>query len=132
MMQNLSSYSDYKRKVKDINVRSEIFNNMLNIFDKHITGSIREIEENNFEGAEITLKLKIEVIEQTEDGDQNTGMPSYYYKQPIFNYNINSTLKKTNKSEGAYSEKSELRYQNGKYVLVPVNELQISIFDEVK
>ena len=54
---------------------------------------------------------------------------TYRYKKPHFEHAISTTFKKQYKQDGLYTEEKEVRCIDGEYIVVPLIEPQISVFD---
>lgn len=119
----------------EVNIMSPVFNSLLNNVDKEIKRCVGLVLDHNFEGAEISIKLNIEIPEAikdvpvlNEEGELTNF--SYKYRKPHFNHRVTSTLKKQYKKEGGYSEDKMILFRDGEYIVAPViKEEQISILD---
>lgn len=123
------------KNVLEIDVNSSIFAPMLSKLNDEIKRVVENIYENKFESGDITLKLSISFPEgvkkfpkEDEYGLGDTEF--YYFRKPFFKHTVSTTLKQQYKKEGEYSEEREVKKIDDDYLLVPVEEPQISLFDE--
>lgn len=126
---------DLSKKVLEIDVNQEMFAGMLRDFNNEIMRCIRDVYDEKFEAGEITVKLNIEIpvaYETFQRTDKETGElmdDTYKYRKPLFEHKITTTMKKQYKQEGGYTDKRDVKFEDGKWIAVPVKEAQRSIFD---
>lgn len=126
---------DYSRSVLDIDIQSPVFQEMLDNLNMEIQRTIKKVYDKDFQGGEITLKLNIEIPEaykyfpKTDEFGEMTE-ETYKYRQPNFKHAVTTTLKKQFKQEGIYNaEKEVVLNTDGKFVVVPLENPQMSIDD---
>jgi len=123
------------RRTLEIDIESPIFKNMLTDLNIEIKRVIQKVYDEEFENGEISLKLKLnigsdykEYPKENEFGEMINEM--YRYKKPHFEHAISTTFKKQYKQDGLYSEEKEVKCIDGDYIVVPLMEPQLSIFDK--
>ncbi|MPN22132.1 hypothetical protein SDC9_169515 [bioreactor metagenome] len=126
---------DLSKRVLDIDIESPVFNAMRSDLNKEVLRCIRKVYDEEFEGGEVTLKLSIEIPEAfkiiprvNEFGELIN--ETYRFRQPKFEHKITSTLKKQFKQEGIYREERDVKFEDGKFIAVPIKDAQISLLDE--
>lgn len=134
-MEKVSEKVDLSKKVLEIDIESPVFKCMLHDLNKEIKRVIEKVYDEEFEAGEITVKLALmipngykEYPRVDEFGDAS--FETYKYRRPHFEHKVSTTLKKQYKQEGIYSEEKEVRFKDGHYVVVPIIEPQMSIFDD--
>ncbi len=120
--------------ILEIDIKSPIFNEMLSDLDKEIKRVVEKVYEEEFETGEITLKLSLEIPEDFKEFPKKDELgfeenELYYYRKPHFKHKVSTSLKKQYKQQGVYSEDKEVQFVDGQYLLVPVKEPQISLFE---
>lgn len=123
---------DLSKKVLEIDVNSPIFNCLLQDLNKEVQRCIKKVYEEEFEAGEITVKLSLEIPEAFKtiarvDEFGEIINDTYRYRQPRFEHKVTSTLKKQYKQEGLYQEERDVKFEDGKFVAVPIKEQQIRI-----
>lgn len=120
----------------EIDISSPIFKGMLNDdLNMEIKRVIEKVYVEEFSAGEIAVKLKLSLSPDhkeypTEDMFGEIIYDSYEYRRPSFDHTVTSTLKKQYKQEGFYTEEKEVICDNGKYLIIPLREPQISLFEE--
>jgi hypothetical protein len=133
-MEKVSEKIDLSKKVLEIDIKSEIFNSMMFDLNAEVQRCVKKVFDEEFESGEISVKLNIEIpnaYESIPRTDEETGEVMYdtfKYRKPLFEHKITTTLKKQYKQEGEYTDKRDVRYEDGKYIAVPVKQAQISMF----
>lgn len=133
-MYKVNEREDLSRKILDIDVDSPVFSIILKDLDKEIQRVIGQVYNKEFESGEITLKLNIEIHEDTETFPKQ-GLPgefkteTFKYRKPFIKHNVSTTLKKQYKKEGIYTDKRDIQFIDGKYVAVPLEEAQIRLLE---
>ncbi|EPY6430841.1 hypothetical protein [Clostridium sporogenes] len=133
-MQKVNERIDLSKKVLDIDIESPVFYAMLNDVNKEVQRCIKKVYDEEFESGEISLKLNIsipeafKVIPKTNEFGELIN-ETYKYRKPVFEHKITSTLKKQFKQEGIYEEERDVKFEDGKFIAVPIKDLQISIED---
>lgn len=125
-----------KTKALEIDISSPIFLTMLNDLNMEIKRVLEKVYDESFSQGEISLKLKLTInddykeypVENIFTGEINT--ESYRYRRPYFEHQVASTLKKQYKQEGFYTEEKEVICDDGRYLVIPLREPQISMFEE--
>jgi hypothetical protein len=134
-MQKVSENVDLSAKVLEIDIESEIFESMLRDLNLEILRCIKNVYDEKFEAGEISLKLNIELptaYETFQKADKETGEilnETFKYRKPNFEHKITTTLKMQYKQDGGYTDRREVRFEDGKFVAVPVKEAQMSMFE---
>ena len=134
-MEKVSEKVDLSKKVLEVDINSPIFNSMLHDLNKEIKRVIDKVYDQEFEAGEITLKLSLAIPESykefpRENGSGEVVNETYFYRRPYFEHKVTSTLKKQYKQEGFYTEEKEIKFEDGQYIVVPLTEPQISMFDD--
>lgn len=118
----------------EIEVDSPVFYSMLNDINKEIQRCIKKVYDEEFESAEISLKLTIEIPEAdkvipkvNEFGEMINEV--FRYRKPRFEHKVTSTLKKQYKQEGVYTEERDIQFEDGKFVAIPIKDAQMRIDD---
>lgn len=116
-----------------ISIDSPVFNGLLSDLDKEIKRAVGLVLDNKFEGAEINIKLNIEMPEAKEEIakiDEHGEIRSFMFqfRKPHFSHKITATLKKQYKKQGGYSENKQVLIREGEYIVAPIiKEEQLSI-----
>lgn len=133
-MDKISERLDLSKKVLDVDVHSPVFNAMLDDLNKEIQRVIRSVYDGKFASGEISVKLNLEISDDFKEipkvdeyGEMINEM--YKYKRPNFEHKITSTLKKQYKQEGCYSEKKEVIWDGEKFIVKPLQESQITMYE---
>jgi hypothetical protein len=134
-MQKISENLDLSKKVLEIDIKSEIFNCMMQDINEEIQRCVRDVFDEKFESGEISLKLSIkipnafEIIPRTDELTGELVNDTYRYRRPDFEHNITTTLKKQYKQEGSYTDRRDVQFEDGKFIAVPIKQAQISMFE---
>lgn len=134
-MIKVSENLDLSKKVLEIDIESEIFSYMMQDLNEEIQRCVQKVYDEEFESGEISLKLNIEIPNAYENiprTDQETGEVMYdtfKYRKPFFEHKITTTLKKQYKQDGQYTDKRDVKFEDGRYIAVPVKQAQISMYD---
>jgi hypothetical protein len=56
-------------------------------------------------------------------------MDTFKYRKPLFEHKITTTLKKQYKQDGSYTEERDVKFEDGKFIAVPVKQSQINMFE---
>lgn len=134
-MQKVSEKVDLSNKVLELDIYSPIFKIMLHDLNLEMKRAIDKVFERDFEGGEITLKLKIEIPDGYKEYPKtdrygNTTTERYVYRRPRFEHTVTTTLKKQYKQEGVYAEERDIKFVDGQYIACPIQDPQMSVFDE--
>lgn len=126
---------DMSKKVLEIDIESPIFNSMLHDLNLEIKRVIEKVYDEEFEGGEISLKLKLNIKDEFKEYPRENEFgevinETYKYRKPYFEHAVATTLKKQYKQEGLYSEEKEVKYIDGEYIVVPLREPQLNMFDK--
>lgn len=134
-MQRIEEKVDLSKKVLEINLESIIFNAMKQDLDEEIQRCVKKVYDEEFEAGEISLKLNIEIpnayetFSKTDDDAGEVMTETFKYRKPLFEHKITTTLKKQFKQDGTYTEARDVRYEDGKFVAVPVKQAQMDMFE---
>jgi hypothetical protein len=134
-MQKISENLDLSKKVLEIDIKSEIFNCMMQDLNEEIQRCVRDVFDEKFESGEISMKLSIkipnafEIIPYTDELTGELVNDTYRYRRPDFEHNITTTLKKQYKQEGSYTDRRDVQFEDGKFIAVPIKQAQISMFE---
>lgn len=125
---------DLSRKVLEIDIESPIFNAMLHDLNLEIKRAIEKVYDEEFEAGEISLKLKLNINDDYKEYPKENEFGElvnelYRYKKPYFEHTISTTFKKQYKQDGVYTEEKEVKCIDGEYVVVPLVEPQLNMFD---
>lgn len=133
-MKKIDENIDMSKRVLEIDIESPMFNSMLHDLNMEIQRGIAEVYHEEFEAAEITLKLVLNIQEgrkeiptQDEYGEMMTEI--HLYKKPLFEHKVTTTLKKQFKQEGVYTEEKEVQCIDGEYRVVPIYDPQVRMED---
>lgn len=133
-MIKISENVDLSKKVLEIDIQSPIFEGMLNDLNSEIVRVIDKVYKGEFEGGEVNLKLGLTIDDgykefprENEYGE--TIYDTYKYKKPNFEHNVTTTLKKQYKQKGSYTEEKEVVYEDGQYMVKPIEEPQMNLFE---
>lgn len=133
-MKKISESIDLSKKVLEIDIESPVFNCMLQDMNEEIQRIIQKVYDEEFSEGEITLKLNLsipfdykEIPKTSEYGELINEL--YRYRKPRFEHKITATLKKQYKQEGLYSEEKEIKFIDGQFVAVPIEDPQLHIDD---
>lgn len=133
-MRKIAENIDLSKKVLDIDIDSPIFNQMLGQLNDEILRCIRKVYDKDFAGGEIALKLSVEIPETFKiipKVDEETGEiinETYVYRSPRFEHKIATTLKKQYKNEGVYTDEREVKFEDDKFIAVPIKDPQMKMF----
>lgn len=135
-MKDISENIDLSKKALDIDIDSSVFEEMKSTLDCEIKRVLHKVYNNEFEAGEITLKLSITIPETYKfypcehPVTHEMIEQKYMYRKPIFEYKTSTALKKQYKAEGKFEEERELKEIDGEFVAVPLENPQMSMFDE--
>lgn len=115
-----------------LNISSDAFKSMRDDFDRLLKKTLFNMNDKGSNTAEITVKLKVDLVPQqtvTNDGD---GKKVRDYLNPKFTHKINSVMTTKLEESGAFVGEYELVYDADlqDYVAKPVGAQQASFFDE--
>ena len=134
-MQKVDEKVDLSRRVLEIDVNSPVFNCLLQDLNKEIQRCIKKVYDEEFESGEISLKLSVEIPEAfktiprvNEFGEMIND--TYKYRKPVFEHKITSTLKKQFKQEGIYTEERDVKFEDGKFVAIPIKDAQLNMLED--
>lgn len=133
-MIKVSENIDLSKKVLEIDIQSPIFEGMLKDLNKEIVRVIDKVYKGEFEEGEVNLKLSLTIDEAykrfaKENDYGETVYETYEYKKPNFEHNVTTTLKKQYKQKGSYTEEKEVVYEDGQYMVKPIEEPQMNLFE---
>lgn len=127
---------DLSREVLDIDIDSPIFKEMLENLNGQIKACIKKVFDKEFVGAEINLKIAIQIPEGYKDfpsEDPLTGkmkIKTYKYRRLTLSHKAISTLKKQFVQDGTFDEERELKENtDGSFGAFPIENPQISFKD---
>lgn len=131
-MQKVDERVDLSKKVLEIDVDSPVFDCLLKDLNSEIQRCVKKVYEEEFEAGEITIKLSIEIPEAYKtiprvDEFGEVINDTYRCRQPRFEHKVTSTLKKQYKQEGIYQEERDVKFEDGKFVAVPIKDPQVRI-----
>lgn len=116
-------------------MESMIFNAMRQDLNEEILRGVKNVFDEKFESAEISLKINLEIpnaYETFRKVDKETGEEMsevFKYRKPVFKHNITTTLKKQFKQDGTYTEARDIQFEDGRYIAVPVKQAQMDMFE---
>ncbi|MBU5439469.1 hypothetical protein KQI42_15750 [Tissierella sp. MSJ-40] len=125
---------DLSRKALEIDIESPIFNSMIHDLNLEIKRAIEKVYDKEFEVGEISLKLKLSIKDDYKEYPKENEFgelinETYKYRKPYFEHQVSTTLKKQYKQEGVYTEEKEVKFEDGQYIVAPIMDPQISLFD---
>lgn len=127
---------DLSREVLDIDIESPIFEEMLDNLNSQIKACIKKVFDNEFVGAEISLKMNIQIpndYKEFPSEDPVTGkmkIKTYKYRRLTLAHKATSTLKKQFVQDGTFDEERELKQNSdGSFGAFPIENPQISFED---
>lgn len=131
-MDKVDERIDLSRKVLGIDIDSPVFNCLLQDLNKEIQRCIKKVYEEEFEVGEVTVKLSLEIPEAFKtiprvDEFGEIINDTYRYRQPRFEHKVTSVLKKQYRQEGIYQEERDVKFEDGKFVAVPIKDSQVRI-----
>lgn len=131
-MQKVDERIDLSKRVLEIDIDSPVFNCLLKDLNSEIQRCVKKVYEEEFEVGEITIKLSIEIPEAYKtiprvDEFGEIINDTYRYRQPRFEHKVTSTLKKQYRQEGIYQEERDVKFEDGKFVAVPIKDPQVRI-----
>lgn len=134
-MEKVSERIDLSKQILEIDIESPIFNTMLHDLNLEIKRAIEKVYDEEFEIGEISLKLKLSITDDYKEYPKENEFgelvsETYKYRKPYFEHQVSTTFKKQYKQEGLYTEEKEVKCIGGEYMVVPLKEPQISLFDE--
>jgi hypothetical protein len=135
-MDKIAERIDLSSRVLEIDIYSPIFQEMLNNLNTEIERTIKKVYDKDFVGGEISLKLNIEIPKAFKDFPKKDEfgemtVKTYAYRRPRFIHKVTTTLKKQFKQEGEYEAEREIKVDDdGRFIAVPVEDPQVSMFDE--
>lgn len=134
-MQKISEKVDISNKVLEIDIDSPVFEGMLSNLNEAILRTVEKVFSKEFASGEITLKLGIGIVtgyKQIPKTDPDTGdivLEEYKYRKPVFEHKVTNTLKKQFKSEGTFEEERAIKFENEKFIAVPLENPQMRFED---
>lgn len=125
---------DLSKRVLDIDIKSPVFNCLLQDLNEEIQRCIKNVYEEKFEAGEISIKLTIEIPDDYKTvgrNDENGELvnDTFKYRRPKFEHKITTTLKKRYKQEGVFTGEREVIFEDGKFITVPLKNPQVTIED---
>ncbi|MBS4538192.1 hypothetical protein GOQ27_06940 [Clostridium sp. D2Q-11] len=126
--------TDISKKVLEIDIDSPIFEDMLENLNREILRVVEKVYEEEFEAGEITVKLALTIPTSYKDYPAKNEFgemvnKTFSFRKPHFEHKITTNLKKQFKQEGLYTEEKEVVFKDGKFVAMPIQEPQTSLFD---
>jgi basic membrane lipoprotein Med (substrate-binding protein (PBP1-ABC) superfamily) len=112
-MEKISEKIDLSKQVLEIDIESPIFNAMLHDLNSEIKRVIEKVYDEEFEVREISLKLKLNINDEVKE----------YPKENEFGELVNEAY-------GLYTEEKEVKCIDGEYMVVPLKEPQLNMFEE--
>lgn len=122
-----------ENNVLSLTMESEAFNGLKNDFDKVLRRTLTNMERQNSEQAELTVKLKILLKRDVvPDLDETKYSAERDIVKPTFTHKVSSVMQTKCEEGGVLGGDYELIWDeaSGDYVLRPINDNQLSIFDE--
>lgn len=134
-MEKVNEKVDLSRKILEIDLESAIFNAMKQDLNEELLRVVKKVFDEEFESGEISLKLSIEIpnaygtFTKTDEDTGELLTETFKYRKPLFEHKITTTLKKQYKQDGTYTEARDVRYEDGRYIAVPVKQAQMDMFE---
>ena len=114
-----------------LNISSDAFKSMREDFDKLLKKTIFNMNDKGSNTAELTVKLKVDLVPQTVVVNEGDGNKTRDYLCPKFTHKINSVMTTKLEESGGFTGEYELVYDADlqDYVAKPVGAQQASFFD---
>ena len=135
-MKEISENVDLSKEVLNVNIDSPVFKPILDNLNEKIIEVVKKVYNEEFESGDISLKLTLTVPIETKrfpvetlPGEHPT-VKTYEYKALQFEHDITTTFKKVDKEKGKYWGDKELKEDDGKFIKVPIEDPQVSMFDK--
>ncbi len=125
---------DLSKTPLEIDIYSPIFKSMLQDLNLEIRRVIEKVFDKEFENGEISLKLKLNINNEHKEYPKENEFgeiinETYRYRKPYFEHAVSTTFKKNYKQDGVYTEEKEVKCIDDKYIVVPLAEPQVNMFD---
>lgn len=96
-MRKIREEIDLSRQVLEIDIESPVFNGMLHDLNKEIRRGVDKVYDEEFESAEITVKLTLEIPQAykhipTTNEDGELVNETYLYRKPYFKHKISTVF----------------------------------------
>lgn len=119
------------KHIKQINIQSEVFENLRKQFDEVLQRTLANMETKNCDSAEISVKLSVDIV-KFEDlyREKDGAMMTTLVKKPVFAHKVTSAMRIKDSAEGIFCEDYELVHNGLEFVLVPIGSGQTSLFEE--
>lgn len=120
----------------EINVDSPLFKEAINLLDIEIKRIVEKLYEEEFKSGEVTLKLRISLVEDFKEFPVKDELgfkdnKIVYFNRPVIEHHVNTTLKKQYKEKGKISLDSQIeKNAEDVFVLVPIEEPQLDLFKD--
>jgi hypothetical protein len=129
--QGLEKRTMNPQKILEISIESEIFSSLLKDLNSEIQRCIHHVYDEKFESGEIILKLTIEIPEAYEnypviDESGDASVLAVKYRKPLFEHKVTTTLKQQYKRDGGYKDKRDIQFRDGKFIVIPITNPQVS------
>lgn len=123
---------ELNERPQEVTIYAEMFKPMLDNADAALKRVLNEVYGENFQGGEITIKLKVEIPEDYKNiptvNDDGEIVPiRYVYKTPAFDYKVSTTLNKKYKTDGSYKSDKELFEEDGVFLIKEIDDPQIKM-----
>lgn len=114
-----------------LNISSDAFKSMRDDFDRLLKKTIFNMNDKGSNTAELTVKLKVDLVPQQVVTNDGEGNKIREYLNPKFTHKINSVMTTKLEESGAFVGEYELVYDADlqDYVAKPVGAQQASFFD---
>lgn len=116
-----------------LTLENEAFNSLKTDFNQVLRRTLANMERKESEQAELTVKLKISLEKDTTpDFDEKRYNTVRDIVRPTFTHKVSSVMQMKFEESGIWGGNYELIWDevSGDYVLRPINDNQLSIFDE--
>ena len=117
-----------------LDVNSPAMKEAVSSLDTLLQRCLGKLVDGDFAEGEITLKLCIGVepeIEWYSSLDEKTGetiSKSYEYRKTSIQHKATMQLKQKDERSGCYSDKVEVKEIDGKFVVIPIEDMQTTLF----
>ena len=116
-----------------MSLKSETFNSLCSDFDDVLRSTLRGMVETEQDTAEISVKVKISLTESSApDFSVAGGQQTREITKPKFDHTVSAVIQRKEKKTGTLAGEYELVWDadSGRYVMRPIDNGQINLFDE--
>ena len=119
------------KHIKQINIQSEVFENLRKQFDEVVQRTLTNMETKNCDHAEISVRLSVDIVKYEDLYREKDGTTmKTLVRKPVFAHKVASAMRIKDSVEGIFCEDYELVHNGLEFVLVPIGSGQTSLFEE--